>query len=61
MDLLTELTEHCVQLLDVASAGLLLVDTRRQLHLMAATRDMELFQLQWSVPGLVTAPGIPSP
>ena len=50
VDLLTELTEHCAQLLDVASAGLLLADLRRRLHLMAATsenaRDLELFQLQ---------------
>ena len=37
VELLTELTEHCAQLLDVASAGLLLADPRRQLHLMAAT------------------------
>lgn len=50
VDLLTELTEHCAQLLDVASAGFLLADPRRQLHLMAATsekaRELELFQLQ---------------
>lgn len=50
VDLLTELTEHCAELLDVASAGLLLADPRRQLHLMAATsdaaHDLELFQLQ---------------
>jgi hypothetical protein len=50
VDLLTELTERCAQLLDVASAGLLLADPRRQLHLMAATsektHDLELFQLQ---------------
>ncbi len=50
VDLLTELTEHCADLLDVASAGFLLADARGQLHLMAATsekaRDMELFQLQ---------------
>lgn len=48
--LLTDLTERCVQLRDVASAGLLLANPRRQLHLMAApsehTRDLELFQLQ---------------
>lgn len=50
VDLLTELTERCAQLLDVASAGLLLADPRRHLHLMAATSDrteeLELFQLQ---------------
>jgi hypothetical protein len=50
VDLLTELTEHCAQLLDVASAGFLLADPRGQLHLMAATsqktRELELFQLQ---------------
>jgi hypothetical protein len=50
VDLLTELTEQCAQLLDVAAAGLLLADPRRQLHLMAATsekiHDLELFQLQ---------------
>jgi hypothetical protein len=37
VELLTELTEHCAQLLDVASAGLLLADPRHHLHLMAAT------------------------
>lgn len=50
VDLLTELTERCTQLLDVASTGLLLADTYGQLHLMAATssrtHDLELFQLQ---------------
>jgi transcriptional regulator with GAF, ATPase, and Fis domain len=50
VDLLTELTEHCARLLDVASAGFLLADPRRHLHLMAATsektHDLELFQLQ---------------
>jgi hypothetical protein len=50
VELLTQLTERCAQLLDVASAGLLLADPRRQLHLMAATsdktHDLELFQLQ---------------
>ena len=50
VDLLTELTEHCTRLLDVSSAGLLLADPLRQLHLMAATsrqtHDLELFQLQ---------------
>lgn len=50
VELLTELTEHCAQLLDVSSAGLLLADPRGQLHLMAATseqtQELELFQLQ---------------
>ena len=48
--LLTELTEQCAQLLDVAAAGLLLATPHRQLQLMAATsekiHDLELFQLQ---------------
>jgi hypothetical protein len=51
VDLLTELTEQCAQLLDVAAAGLLLANPPRDhLHLMAATsekiHDLELFQLQ---------------
>lgn len=50
IELLTQLTEHCAQLLDVGSAGLLLADPHRQLHLMAATsektHELELFQLQ---------------
>lgn len=50
VELLTDLTEQCAGLLDVASAGLLLADPRQQLHLMAATsgttHDLELFQLQ---------------
>lgn len=50
VELLTELTERCALLLDVASAGFLLADPRRHLHLMAATsektRELELFQLQ---------------
>jgi signal transduction protein with GAF and PtsI domain len=50
VELLTDLAEHCAQLLDVAAAGLLLAGTRRHLHLMAATseesRALELFQLQ---------------
>lgn len=50
VELLTDLTEHCTQLLDVASAGLLLAGPRSHLHLMAATskqsRELELFQLQ---------------
>jgi GAF domain/ANTAR domain len=50
VELLSQLTERCTQLLDVSSAGLLLADTNRRLHLIAATssatRDLELFQLQ---------------
>ncbi|GAB3217069.1 GAF and ANTAR domain-containing protein [Mycolicibacterium hippocampi] len=50
MDLLTELTERCAHLLDVAAAGFLLADPFDRLHLLAATtkqaRDLELFQLQ---------------
>jgi hypothetical protein len=50
VDLLTELTERCTQLLDVASAGLLLADPLEQLRVLAATseetRNLELFQLQ---------------
>ncbi|MGO9153587.1 GAF and ANTAR domain-containing protein [Mycobacterium sp.] len=50
VDLLTELTERCAGLLDVAAAGLLLADPLEKLHLLAATsekaRDLELFQLQ---------------
>jgi GAF domain-containing protein len=50
VELLTDLTERCVGLLDVASAGLLLADARGQLHLMAATskstQALELVQLQ---------------
>lgn len=50
VELLTELTEHCAELLDVEAAGLLLVDPLDQLRLLAATseqaRELELFQLQ---------------
>jgi transcriptional regulator with GAF, ATPase, and Fis domain len=50
VELLTELTERCAQLLDVEAAGLLLVDPLEQLRLLAATsgetRELELFQLQ---------------
>jgi transcriptional regulator with GAF, ATPase, and Fis domain len=49
VELLTALTERCAELLDVTSAGLLLADSRHQLHLLAATseetHDLELFQL----------------
>jgi GAF domain/ANTAR domain len=50
VDLLTDLTERCAELLDVASAGFLLADPLQRLHLLAATseqtRELELFQLQ---------------
>ena len=50
VDLLTELTERCADLLDVAAAGLLLGDPLGQLRLLAATStqtwELELFQLQ---------------
>jgi GAF domain-containing protein len=50
VDLLTELTERCAELLDIAAAGFLLADPLHNLHLLAATsekaRDLELFQLQ---------------
>jgi transcriptional regulator with GAF, ATPase, and Fis domain len=50
VDLLTELTEHCAQLLDIAAAGFLLADPLGRLRLLAATteqaRELELFQLQ---------------
>lgn len=50
VELLTELTERCADLLDVASAGLVLGDPFHRLRLMAATSDrieeVELFQLQ---------------
>ena len=50
VDLLTELTERCAELLDIAAAGFLLADPFDQLRLLAATteqaRALELFQLQ---------------
>ena len=50
VELLTELTERCAQLLDIAAAGLLLADPLGQLRLLAATSkqtwELELFQLQ---------------
>ena len=50
VELLTELTERCADLLDVAAAGFLLADPLGQLRLLAATsnqtHELELFQLQ---------------
>ena len=50
VDLLTELSEHCAELLDIQAAGFLLTDPLGQLRLLAATsertRELELFQLQ---------------
>jgi hypothetical protein len=50
VDLLSDLTVRCAQVLDVASAGALLADARGELHVVAAsserTRNLELFQVQ---------------
>lgn len=50
VELLTDLSTRCSQLLEVEAAGLLLADPRGRLHLIAATseksRELELFQLQ---------------
>jgi GAF domain-containing protein len=50
VELLTELTERCADLLDIAAAGFLLADPLGQLRLLAATskqtREVELFELQ---------------
>jgi hypothetical protein len=50
VDLLTELTERCADMLDVEAAGFLLADPLGRLRLLAATseqaRELELFQLQ---------------
>lgn len=50
VELLNGLTASCAQLLDIASAGVLLADRRQVLHVLAAsseaTRNLELFQLQ---------------
>ena len=49
-DLLTELTDRCADLLDIAAAGFLLANPLGQLRLLAATsaqtHELELFQLQ---------------
>jgi transcriptional regulator with GAF, ATPase, and Fis domain len=50
VDLLTDLTERCADLLDIAAAGFLLADPLNRLRLLAATTDqvhaLEVFQLQ---------------
>ena len=50
VELLSELTEGCARLLDVASAGLLLADQHGTLHVLAASsqraRELEVFQVQ---------------
>jgi GAF domain-containing protein len=50
VELLTELTERCAELLDIEAAAFLLADPLQQLRLLAATseqaRELELFQLQ---------------
>ncbi len=50
VELLTDLTERCADLLDIAAAGFLLADPLGQLRLLAATsnqtRELELLQLQ---------------
>jgi hypothetical protein len=50
VDLLTGLAANCAELLDIASAGVLLADDRGLLHVVAASSEstwrLELFQLQ---------------
>lgn len=50
VELLTELTESCAELLDIPAVGFLLADPLGRLRLLAATseeaRELELFQLQ---------------
>jgi len=50
IDVLTSLTSHCVELLDVAAAGILLADDHRHLRVVGASTEqiglLELFQIQ---------------
>ncbi len=50
IDLLTVLSDRCVELLDAGAAGILLADAEGVLHVMAASSEqahlLELFQLQ---------------
>jgi transcriptional regulator with GAF, ATPase, and Fis domain len=50
VELLSGLARDCAQLLDIASAGLLLADPHGGLHVLAAssepTRELEIFQVQ---------------
>ena len=50
IDVLTRLTERCVELLNAAASGILLVDQRGRLQVIATSSDeaqlLELFQLQ---------------
>ncbi len=39
VDLLTTLTERCVEILDVSAAGITLVDPHGDLHLMTSTSE----------------------
>lgn len=61
VDLLSRLTVDCVELLDVASAGLLLADPLGVLHVMAAssegTRQLEVLQLQRQAKGVLAQRG----